>query len=59
MNARSGALAGTLALIGLLTYLTLAVAATDGITPLVVVSLVILALFAVGVVGALINPPEE
>jgi quinol-cytochrome oxidoreductase complex cytochrome b subunit len=39
--------------------LTVSVAIEDGVTALVLVSLVILALFGFGVVGALRNPPDE
>lgn len=59
MPGRTAALAGTLALIALLGALTLNVMITKGFDILVAVSLVILAMFAFGVVGALINPPEE
>ncbi|MEJ7715765.1 MAG: hypothetical protein WKF40_08740 [Thermoleophilaceae bacterium] len=59
MPGRTAALVGTLALIGLLAYLTISVIIRDGFTVLVFVSLVILAMFSFGVVGALINPPKE
>jgi hypothetical protein len=56
---RTVALVGTLALIGLLAFLTISVTIRDGFSVLVFVSLVILAMFSFGVVGALINPPDE
>jgi hypothetical protein len=56
---RTAALVGTLALIGLLAFLTINVTIRDGFSILVLVSLVILAVFSFGVVGALINPPDE
>lgn len=59
MPGRTAALVGTLALIGLLAYLTISVIIRDGFTVLVFVSLLILAMFSFGVVGALINPPKE
>jgi hypothetical protein len=39
--------------------LTISVAIEDGVTFLVVVSLLILALFGFGVLGALRHPPDE
>lgn len=59
MNGRHAALLATLALIGLLAFLTIKVMVTEGIDVLVVVSLLILALFGFGVVGALTHPPGE
>lgn len=59
MPGRTLALGGTLALIGLLAYLTINVIIRDGFDILVLVSLVILAAFSFGVVGALIQPPKE
>jgi hypothetical protein len=59
MNTRTAALLASLALIGLLAFLTISVVIADGVTPLVVVSLGILALFGFGVVGALTTPPKE
>lgn len=59
MPGRTAALAGTLAMIALLGYLTVNVIIRDGFTILVALSLLILALFAFGVVGALINRPHE
>ena len=58
MNARTAALLASLALIGLLAFLTISVMIDDGFTPLVAVSLLILGLLGFGVVGALTTPPE-
>jgi hypothetical protein len=57
--ARTLALLGSLAIICLLAYLTVSVAVKDGVTPLVVVSIVILALLGIGVLGALTTPPRD
>lgn len=59
MSARTGALLASLAMIGLLAFLTVSGIVDDGFTPLALVSLVILALLGFGVLGALTNPPEE
>ncbi len=59
MNARTAALIASLALIGLLAFLTIDVMIKDGFTPLVAISLLILGLLGFGVVGALTTPPEE
>jgi hypothetical protein len=59
MPGRTAALAGTLALIALLGYLTVKVIIRDGFTILVALSLLILALFAFGVVGALMERRDE
>ena len=56
---RTLALIGSLAIIGLLAYLTISVAVKDGVTPLVVVSAIILALLGFGVLGALTSPPPD
>jgi hypothetical protein len=57
--ARTLALGGTLAIICLLAFLTISVAARDGIDVLVVVSVIILALLGIGVLGALSSPPPD
>ncbi len=57
--ARTAALVASLAMLGLLAFLTISVIIDDGVTPLVVVSFVLLAMIGFGVVGALLNPPEE
>jgi hypothetical protein len=59
MNARNLALGGSLALICLLAFLTLTVAIDHGVDFLVVISLVLLALLAFGVLGALTSPPDD
>jgi hypothetical protein len=59
MNARTATLLASLAFIGLLAFLTVSVAVTDGVTPLVVLSFGILAMFGIGVIGALTTPPEK
>ena len=59
MPGRTAALAATLALIALLGYLTVNVMIREGFDILVATSLLILAVFGFGVVGALIHPPEE
>ena len=55
--ARTLALGGTLVIICVLAFLTISVAARDGIDILVVVSVIVLALLGVGVLGALSTPP--
>jgi hypothetical protein len=57
--ARTLVLGASLALICLLAFLTLKVAIENGVDGLVVVSLVVLALLAFGVLGALTTPPDE
>jgi len=59
MNARTATLLASLAFIGLLAYLTVSVVVKDGVTPLVVLSFGILAMFGIGVIGALTTPPEK
>ena len=56
---RNVALFAALAFIALLTFLTVSVLVREGFDILVGLSLVILALFLFGVVGALLNPPED
>jgi hypothetical protein len=56
---RTLVLLGSLAFICLLAFLTISVAIKDGVTPLVVVSLIILALLGFGVLGALTTPPPD
>jgi hypothetical protein len=59
MPGRNLALGATLALIALLTFFTVSSMVQDGPTALTVISVVILALFGFGVVGALTQPPDE
>ena len=49
----------TLAMIGLLTFLTLSVLVRDGPDVLTVLSVIVLAMFGFGIVGALLNPPDR
>lgn len=56
---RTFALVGSLAIIGLLAFLTISVAINEGIDILVVTSIVILAVLGFGVIGALTAPPDE
>jgi hypothetical protein len=56
---RTLALLGSLAIICLLAFLTISVAIDDGVTPLVVVSVIILVLLGFGVLGALTSPPRD
>ncbi len=59
MSGRTAVLGGTLGLIAFLAYSTIRAMIDGGSAGLVAVSLVILALLAFGVIGALISPPEE
>lgn len=59
MEGRKVILGAALAFIGLLTYLTISVVVSDGVTVLTLVSLLILAMFAFGIVGALREQPPE
>jgi hypothetical protein len=56
---RTLVLAATLGLIGLLAFLTLSVLIQEGLDPLVIISLVVLAVLSFGVLGALTNPPDD
>jgi len=55
---RQVALVAALAMIGLFTFLTIADARNNGVNVLTVVSVIVLAMFAFGIVGALREPPE-
>jgi hypothetical protein len=59
MGARALVLALALLFTLALGTLTLWVALRQGVDILVVVSLVVLGLFAFGIVGALLHPPDE
>jgi hypothetical protein len=59
MPGRNLALGGALALIALLTFLTVSVIVQDGFDVLTAVSLGILLVIGVGVFGALNTPPDE
>ena len=52
-------LLGSLGIISLLAFLTVTVAIEEGVDILVVVSLIVLALLAFGVLGALTTPPSD
>lgn len=55
---RQAVLLAALAMIGLLTFLTLDVALKEGVDVLVVLSVLVLAMFGFGIVGALRHPPD-
>ena len=57
--ARTLILAGAVALVGLLAFLTLTVALEDGVTVIVVVSIVIILVLGFGVLGALTSADDE
>jgi hypothetical protein len=57
--ARTLVLAGSLAIICLLGFLTVMVAVEDGVDILVVVSGIVLLVLGVGVLGALTTPPPD
>lgn len=59
MSARTVILGAALLFIGILASLTVYVAVTSGITVLTPVALLVLAMFATGVVGSLRQPPPE
>jgi hypothetical protein len=52
-------LLAALAMIALFAFLTLDVAAREGVDVLTVLSIVVLAMFGFGIVGALRHPPGE
>ena len=56
---RTLVLVGSIAIIGLLAFLTVKVAVEEGIDILVVLSLVVLALLGFGVLGALSSRPPD
>jgi hypothetical protein len=57
--ARAVILGAALLFIGILASLTVYVSVTSGVSVLTFVALLVLGLFATGVVGALIHRPEE
>jgi hypothetical protein len=59
LNGRTFTLVAVATVIGVLALLTIVLAVNEGISARVVLSLVILALFGFGVVGALTHPPDE
>jgi hypothetical protein len=56
---RAGILGAALLFIAILATLTVYVAVTSGVSVLTLVSLVVLGMFAFGIVGALLAPPPE
>ncbi|MEA2391169.1 MAG: hypothetical protein QOK31_1278 [Solirubrobacteraceae bacterium] len=56
---RTPVLLAALGFIGLLAFLTIYVIASRGFDVFVALSLLVLAMFAFGIVGALRHPPEE
>ena len=59
MRARAVILGAALLFIGTLASLTVYVAVTSGVSVLTLVALLVLGLFATGVVGALVHPPRD
>ena len=59
MSARTFTLVSVAMVIGVLSVLTIVLAVNEGISARVVLSLVILAIFGFGVVGALRHDPDE
>ena len=59
MSGRVVALGGALAMVLLLGVLTIDVMIRTGFDVLVLISLAIVGMIGVGVVGALLNPPEK
>ncbi len=59
MAARAVILGAALLFIAILAALTVYVAVTSGVSVLTLVALVVLGMFASGVVGALVHPPPE
>ena len=57
--ARTAALVASLAIIGLIGFLTMRVAFRDGVDVLVILSLVVLIMLTVGVIGALTEPSDD
>ena len=59
MSVRAVILGAALLFIGILASLTVYVAVTSGVSVLTLVALLVLAMFAAGVVGVLLHPPPE
>jgi len=57
--ARTAILGAALVFIGILASLTVAAVVSGGFNVLTLVSLLVLAMFAFGIVGALLSPPPE
>jgi hypothetical protein len=58
-SSRAAILGAALLFIGILASLTVYVTVTSGFSFLTLVSLVVLAMFAFGIIGALLQPPPE
>ena len=59
MSSRTAALVATLVFVGLLAVLTVDVVVRTGVDVLVIAALVVLAMVGYGVLGALLNRPEQ
>ena len=59
MPARAVILGAALLFIGILASLTVYVAVASGVSVLTLVALLVLGLFATGIVGALLHPPPD
>lgn len=59
MSGRTATLAGALVFVAAFAALTVGVIVDSGFDVLVVISLVVLAMIAYGVIGALLHRPEE
>ena len=59
MSGRTFTLVAVATVIGVIGLLTIVLLVNEGLSARVVLSLVILALFGFGVVGALTHPPDE
>jgi hypothetical protein len=59
MASRAAILGAALLFIGIMAALTVYVAVTTGVSVLTFVALLVLGLFAFGIVGALLAPPPE
>lgn len=59
MVARTAILGAALLFIGILASLTVYVTVTSGFSALIFVALLVLGMFATGIVGALRHPPPE
>jgi hypothetical protein len=59
MGPRAAILGAALLFIAILATLTVYVTVTTGVSVLTLVSLVVLGMFAFGIVGALLQPPPE
>jgi hypothetical protein len=59
VDARAVILGAALLFIGILASLTVYVAVASGVSVLTLVALLVLGLFATGIVGALLHPPPD